>query len=183
MGIPYPPAVSPSCIPQPACKFRCKYKALADRSARTINPDLPLGATPSGSQFPPPCRIPFSDGSMLPLRSRHTIMAFSQMDVVASLGALLRWNSPRCASVWLWIGKRRTVKHELCTFVGDWDEKDRGLLKRNRSRSARNIFCLSTIANFQNFQIAIVLFRVFRSFCCSLFSSLRVPSLITIKKC
>jgi hypothetical protein len=41
-------SVSPSCIPQPGCKFRRKYKALADRSASRINPDLPLGALPLG---------------------------------------------------------------------------------------------------------------------------------------
>jgi hypothetical protein len=84
-------SVSPRCIPHLACNFLSKYKTLADRSATRINPDLPLGAPPSGSQSPSPCRIPFSDGSLFPLRSRHIIVAFSQMDVVASLGALLRW--------------------------------------------------------------------------------------------
>jgi hypothetical protein len=44
--------VSPSCIPQIACKFPRKYKALADRSANRINPDSPLGA--------PPLKLPIS---------------------------------------------------------------------------------------------------------------------------
>jgi hypothetical protein len=38
-------SVSPSCIPHLVCKFQRKYKALADRSATRINPDLPLGAS------------------------------------------------------------------------------------------------------------------------------------------
>ena len=54
---------------------------------------------------------------------------------LASLGALLRWSRPRCTSLWLWVGRRRTVKHELCSFIHDCDEKDRGLLKRNRFES------------------------------------------------
>jgi hypothetical protein len=79
--------VSPSCIPQLACKFPRKYKALADRSATRINRDSPLRAPPLGLPIvPPPCWIPFSQNSVFLLRSLLTIVAFSQMDVVASLG-------------------------------------------------------------------------------------------------
>jgi hypothetical protein len=86
-------------IPQLASKFPRKYKVLADRSPGRINPDLPLGAPPLGlnpafhlgAGFIPNC-------SVFPLRSRFTIMAFSQMDIVASLGALLRISRPGCAS-------------------------------------------------------------------------------------
>src|SRR5262249_15727638 len=55
-------SVSPSCIPLPACKLPRKYKALADRSAIRINPDLPLGAPPLGPNpiATPQCRIHFS---------------------------------------------------------------------------------------------------------------------------
>jgi hypothetical protein len=40
-------------IPQLACKFPRKYKALADRSPGRINPDSPLGATPLGLPISP----------------------------------------------------------------------------------------------------------------------------------
>jgi hypothetical protein len=56
-------------------------------------------------------------------------MAFSQMDVVASLGVLLRWSRPRCASLWLRI---QNVKRELCTRVAPFDEEPGSALKRNR---------------------------------------------------
>jgi hypothetical protein len=51
--------VSPSCIPHPACKFRRKYKALADCSASRINPDSPSGIPLWLPIVPPQCRIHF----------------------------------------------------------------------------------------------------------------------------
>ena len=117
----------PQLYPPPRVQFL--ERLIARRAEST--PTCPSGLRPSGSQSPPPCRIPFSDGSIFPLRSRHT-MAFSRMDVVASLGALLRWSRPSCASLWLWIGKWRRARHELCSFVAGCDGKHRGVSKRNR---------------------------------------------------
>ena len=125
-------SVPPSCIPQPAYKFPRKYRALADRSAIRINPDSPLGLRPLGSSRSTSVPDSFSKNSVFLLRSLLTIMAFSQMDVVASLGALLRWSRPPCASLWLRIGKRQNVKRELCTRVAPFDEEPGSALKRNR---------------------------------------------------
>jgi hypothetical protein len=158
LGIPYPPAVSPSSHEN--SHLNTKRSQIARQAESTPT-------RPSGSQSPPPRRIPFSDGSIFPLRSRHTIMAFSQMDVVASLGALLRWSRPRCASLWLCIGKHET---RACSFVGDCDEVRPRLVE---APSVRDL--LGTILSFGDcdFQkIAILRFRVFQFFCCLSFPSL-----------
>jgi hypothetical protein len=64
----------------------------ASRSLGEQNqPRLALGGAPLGPPIvPPQGRIHFPT-SVFPLRSLLTITAFSQMDVVASLGALLAW--------------------------------------------------------------------------------------------
>ena len=77
--------VSPSCIPQLACKCPSEYRALGDRSATRINPDSPLGLPISPS-------APDSIFRRFNVPSQIAIMTFSRMDVVASLGALLRLN-------------------------------------------------------------------------------------------
>ena len=89
----------------------------------------PRGSAPRAPLVPPPVPVSFSKNSVFLLRSLLTIMAFSQMDVVASLGVLLRWSRPRCASLWLRI---QNVKRELCTRVAPFDEEPGSALKRNR---------------------------------------------------
>jgi hypothetical protein len=85
-------SVSPSCIPHLGCKFKRKYKALADRPASGINPDLPLGAPPSGfPSFHLHAGIIFQQ-FCVPAQVAPHHHGF-QPDVVASLGALLRWNT------------------------------------------------------------------------------------------
>jgi hypothetical protein len=116
---------------QLAYKFPHKYKALADRPASRINPTRPSGSPRSISagfifqRFSVPSQIVL------------TIMAFSQIDVVASLGALLRWSRPGlhlcgCAS--------GSVKHGLCNFVGDWDGEQDSSLKCKDPRFACSNF-------------------------------------------
>src|SRR5262249_7714570 len=109
------------------CKFRCKYKALADRLATRINPDLPLGAPPLGSQFPPPCRIPFPAVQCSLSDRSSPSWLFSQMDVVASLGALFRRHT-----IQLCIRTALKRAREVCSCAADRSIKTNERSKRER---------------------------------------------------
>jgi hypothetical protein len=121
-GIPYPQMYPP---PQ------AQIPTLADRSASRINPDLPSGLRPSGSHRSTSTPDSFFNNSVFPFRSLLTIMAFSQMDVVASLGALLRWNRFFLA-VHVCAARRRPAKDGALSFAADFDEERGGLLRRDQ---------------------------------------------------
>ena len=148
-GVTLGDTVSPSCIPPLTCKFPRKYKALADRSADRNNPDSPLGDHPSGSQSPPPCRILFSDGSMFPLRSLLTIMAFSQMDrrFIGGTAEMEQSWLRICVAVHR---KGRKDRHELSSFVGDWNGGQDNSLKCKVQDLLATIWFLA-IEIFRNF--------------------------------
>ena len=129
-------SVSPSCIPQLYPPARVQIPMQIQCASRSLSEDNQPRLAPRGYALGLPISPSVPDSIfrrfIVPSQIATHHHGFQPDGCCRFIGALLRWNSPRCASVWLWIGKRRTVKHELCTFVGDWDEKDRGLLKRNR---------------------------------------------------
>jgi hypothetical protein len=122
----------PLCIPQLACKFPHKYKALADRSASRINPDSPLGAPPLGAPLvPPPCRIHFPK-----IQCSYSDRS-SPSWLSARWMSSLHWGIVEMEQTSLCIfvaahRERQNVKRELCTRVAPFDEERGSELKRNR---------------------------------------------------
>jgi hypothetical protein len=142
--------VSPSCIPLLVSENTRQINYLAGSLFCVYNPDLPSG---------PPLGLPsfhlrpdsFFSGSVFSLRSRLTIMLFSQMDVVASLGALLRW-SRLFVAVHLVPVHREAAKGEartsLVALSPMGDEEQGSSLKRNRLEICLQQFRSLTIGTF-----------------------------------
>ena len=124
----YPPArvqISP--------QIQDSRRSLGDQNQPRL---APRGSAPGAPNLPLRAGFIFQKSLFL-LRPLLTMMAFSQMDVVASLGGTVEMEPTWLCITWLHIGKRRKDRHELCSFVGDWDGEQDSSLKCKDPR-----FCL-----------------------------------------
>jgi hypothetical protein len=151
-------SVSPSRIPHLACKFSSKYRAIEDRSATRINPDLPLGAPPLGLPISPSVPDSIFRRFNVPSQIAPHHHGFQPDGCRRFIGGTL-WAAHipySCASGLRLSGREKFPA--VPPIVASRQTNDRSA---NASRLSCGDFKLLAIADFQGLQIGILSFSIF----------------------